>query len=145
MRLRVPLKLRLLAQSVLLLGVTTAAFAYLLRPTHAGRESSYLLVMLFPGVALAFYCVVAAMIPNLLSIGRLRWPLTLTLPIVYGALLQLTLALGLQGHNPIVRQSLMIPAGWYWQEPTVMVDLAVSQIFVLSAWAMLFSRSDRPE
>jgi len=85
----------------------------------------------------AGFLFVGAIVPNLTAVKRWTWPIMLTLPLVYGVILQLSAALWLRGPNPIVKQQILAEACEPWQRWQPAVVLLIIQIVVFSARSLL--------
>jgi hypothetical protein len=82
-------KLVIEASFVLMLASAGACLAFLLRGGHFSF-SIVGLAFLVPAVSTVLFLCISLAVPDLYAIGRLRPPLTLTLPLIYTAMLLLT-------------------------------------------------------
>jgi hypothetical protein len=136
---------RLVFESGCLLTLTAFLLAYGWLRFSRDEETTYLLLLIVPGSTTIVYFIVGVLVPNLIASERIRWPLTITLPIVYGALMQLCAAFWLRGPNPIVKQELFSRAGQFWQRVQPAAALLISQIVVFSVWAVIAGRRKASE
>jgi hypothetical protein len=131
--------------STALLALTSVGFAYD-RQRLPSEVDTPLVLALFPvGIATAVFVIVVAVVPNLIATGRLKWPLNVTLPIVYGAILQLCVALASRGPNPLVKQILISRACDFWMGPNVFFRLLLAHMLILGTWSFVTGRLDASE
>lgn len=136
---------RLVFESGCLLTLIAGLFAHeWLQFTH-DRDTSFLLLLIVPGSTTIVYCLIGVLVPNLMAAGRIRWPLIITLPLVYGALLQLCAAFWMRGPNPIVKQELFSRASNFWQRLEPAAVLLACQIVVFFAWSQIAGRGKTAE
>jgi RsiW-degrading membrane proteinase PrsW (M82 family) len=140
-----PSHTRLLLASSVLLTLTAAILADASLRLSGDHDTIFIVLLVVPGSATAAFLAIGIVVPNLVGISRLRWPLMVTLPVVYGALLQLCAALWSRGPNPIVRLEPFSRASEFWQSWVVAGSLLVCQIVVLGAWSLLAGRISGPE
>jgi hypothetical protein len=136
---------RLLLESSVLLSLVASGFAFEWPQISGEKDTAFLVLLIVPASATIAYLFVGALVPNLTALARFRWPLMVTLPIVYGALLQLCAALWLRGPNPLVRQELFSRASEFWHRVEPAGGLLLCQIAALSVWALLAARAGSAE
>lgn len=92
----------------------------------------YLLAIAVPFFTLLPYWMVSSAVPNLYATRRLRFPLTMTLPIVYSLLNVLSATLWSNTGNSLVRPNPVLDVLALWFNPTLILLLVVLQFMVLS-------------
>ncbi len=131
---------RLLLESTLLLSLVSAAFSYAWLRLSGDRDTLFWVPLIVPASASVAFPSVLVLVPSVLAVGHFRWPLMLTLPLVYSALLQLCAALWFRGPNPIVQFEIIGQACTFWQRPITALGLFVCQILVFSVRALIAGR-----
>ena len=106
---------------------------------HSGLKSlaPYMVILGLPLVAALVFVGIAAIIPNLLAPGRVTFPLNLTLPFVFGALVFITVPLFTSTGNAIIVPHQQLLTARFWSSPPILGLVGFSQAICLTAMAML--------
>jgi hypothetical protein len=120
--------------------VCAAAYgAYMVYRNVAVPKQVLGIVLFVPAFASILFLLVAMVFPNLLAPKRLVFPLNVTLPPVYGALVLLTVMLFTSTGNSLVVPYDKLRAATFWANPWVLVLVTLGQILCLT-FASLFSK-----
>ena len=134
MRVKVPFSVRLTLglelSFILFLCCAAIAVVHTLK-SGAGGLLAYSVVLSVPAFAWVGLVVLSCAVPQLLSPGRLAFPLNLTLPAIFTALLLLIHALVMRTGNSIIAPSDRLLPAVMWGQP---LFLGIS--FVLGALAL---------
>ncbi len=106
--------------------------AYHVRSLGAHGLLPYALVLAVPSMTMVAFLFVSALAPKLFATGKLVFPLTLSLPIVYCLLLMVSTVLWTSTGNSLVRPNPALNILAIWVNPLLLVLLAVIQFVALS-------------
>jgi hypothetical protein len=103
------------------------------------------MLMIVPITACLAFIVIGLVVPSLFAVGRISFPLNITLPIVFAVLVRLFAMLWTYGPNPLVRFEVLLAATLIWQtwETTFIVLLA--QVILLSLRTQIGRRPQAAE
>ena len=106
--------------------------AYHVRALGATELYSYAFVLAVPFMTVVSFMFVSAMAPKLYALGRLAFPLTLSLPIVYCLLMVVSTVLWSSTGNSLVRPHPALDVLAIWFNPTVLLLVTAIQFVALT-------------
>lgn len=119
-----------------------AAAALSLLPA-LGDRPGWLLIVAVPALSSAIMPLVAVLRPNVFAVGRLAFPLNVTLPVIHGALMVTVSLLMLTTKVGVMAVPARMSTFGAWTEPTLWLAAVATQIVVLSIAVRLRRRMDR--
>ncbi|MEZ0325015.1 MAG: hypothetical protein ACAH95_03850 [Fimbriimonas sp.] len=106
--------------------------AYHVRTMGAVEVYPYAFVLAVPFMTVVSFMFVSALVPRLYATARLRFPLTVSLPIIYCLLMLVSTVLWSSTGNSLVRPNPALDVLAIWFSPTVLLLLAVIQFVALT-------------
>jgi hypothetical protein len=128
-----------LATSSVMMLAGAVCYSTLAGRSDNGAPLPVLLAMIVPVTASFVFLCIGLVVKGLVPGRRWVWPLNVTLPAVYGGLIQLCARLWSRGPNPLVRQETLETATRYWERLNVAFVVFALQVALLS----LFVAADR--
>ncbi len=110
---------------------------YVLLRTTSAPKGIWGVILGIPAIATILFLVASLALPNLLAPKRIVFPLNVTLPPVFGALVLLTVMLFTSTGSSLVLPYDRVKAAMFWANPWVLVLVTLSQILCLTGLAML--------
>jgi hypothetical protein len=127
----------------LLFMVTSIYGDYRLRQMNLRETGTMTVVIAAAGFATLLFLFLATAIPDLTAPKRLVFPLTITLPVVYGMLLLLSGVLWTSTGNALFEVPQALRAATLWSDPGALAILVVLQILTLGLVSALGDASRR--
>jgi hypothetical protein len=103
-----------------------------LRSAGVQDTPPYAFVLAVPFMTVLAFMFVSALVPSLYAPGRLVFPLTISLPIIYCLLLIVSAVLWSSSGNSLVRPNAALDVLAIWFSPTILLLLAVIQFVALT-------------
>lgn len=129
--------LNLAAQLGAVLFLIAAVVGYLCLDRSQFNSWQDLAVLAGPVASASLLFVAAAMFaPGLLAPRRLAFPLNVTLPIVFAALVRASVVLWLSPQSAVFATQEALRPAMVWTRPFPLIYAAVAQCFVLSCFAL---------
>jgi hypothetical protein len=97
----------------------------------------YLVVLAVPFTAMAMLLGLALAVPSLTEIGRLAFPINLTFPLVFNALMLLAVTLWTQSSGSLVATHEILRPAKVWAEPAMLGASLAGQVVLLSLATVL--------
>jgi hypothetical protein len=117
---------------ILLFYCAAALGCYLVWQTKPENITPYMLAIAIPFFSLLPFWMISSAVPNLYALRKLKFPITLTLPIVYTVILVLSATLWGNTGNSLVRPNPVLDALSMWFNPVLLLLLIILQFVVLS-------------
>jgi hypothetical protein len=117
---------------VIMFCCAAAVGAYHVRTSGIVGPLPYIFVIGVPCLTVLTFLFVSALVPKLYAPGRLVFPLTISLPIIFCLLLVVSAVLWSSTGNSLVRPNPALDVLAVWFSPTILVLLAAIQFVALT-------------
>ncbi len=101
---------------------------------QAGPQSTvrYGVALGVPFAATGFFLGTCVLVPNVLAVGKLRFPLNITLPLIFAALVLLVVTLWTSTGNSLVAGPEILRTAKIWLSPSLLAEMVLFQGALLS-------------
>jgi hypothetical protein len=118
------------------LYATSAGVGYWqIPPNPENRFESLAVVLGVPATASLLFLLVSTLVPSLLGPGRLQFPLTITLPLVYTVMNIVATRMWTTMSSVILELPPVLALATLWHRPATLGIAFTLQILVLTLWA----------
>jgi hypothetical protein len=128
----------LVLQTALTLFAVAGAFGLVrLRQLGLSGREPTVVVLALPISATLLYVLIAFMVPSLLAPGRLRFPLNLTLPVVFVAMTLVSVVLWTTTGSAAFQVPEALQVARIWTQPSTLGVVAFAQILTLTGLGLM--------
>lgn len=123
--------------------LTAMAFGFgIMRLRQAGVSFGPLMTvaLAMPASASLLFGIVGILVPDLFATKRMRFPLPLTLPLVYAMLLVVSVVLWTTQGRPLFSVPQVLQIAGFWMEPQTLATLTITQGLGLTMLAWIDHR-----
>lgn len=128
----------LVLQTALTLFAVAGAFGFVrMRQLGLSGREPTVVVLALPVSATLLYVLAAFIMPSLLAPGRLRYPLNLTLPVVFVAMTLVSVVLWTTTGSAAFQVPEALQVARIWTQPSTLGVVAFAQVLTLTALGLM--------